>query len=302
MKLLKTGTTHCHFKKIFGEIDCLKKIKECGFDSADFALNAYQADYDYFRPVDGYFLLKQEKELKEYFGNLKKIADEIGLEIGQVHAPYYFIDPEKMLEKKFIKRFENSVKATRFLGSDYLVVHPIVLDDPENNYKKNLQMNAEFYGSLYSVMKEYGVTVAVENMDAINPLKKTGVPSTVSSGEKINDILDLLGEGYCACLDTGHAFVAGQEPAHMARILGNRLKLLHLHDNDGNDDLHTPPRCGYINWDDFLQALKDINYKGYINMEVDYLRLTHDKNTICAFGKAMNEMAKEFALTINEKS
>lgn len=301
MQLLKTGTTHCHFKKIFGDKECLKKIKECGFDGADFALNAYQSDDDFFHPDDGYILLKPEKEIKEYFGELKKLADGIGLEIGQVHAPYYFIEPDKMLDKEFLKRFINSVKATRYLGSDYLVVHPIVLSDPENNYKKNLNMNAEFYGALRPAMKEYGVTVAVENMDAINPLKKTGVPSTCSSAEKINDLLDLLGEEYCACLDTGHAFVAGQEPAHMARLLGKRLKLLHLHDNDGNDDLHVPPRCGYIDWKGFLQALKDINYNGYINMEIDYLRLTHDKETICAFGKAFAEMAREFARTVNGK-
>ena len=90
MALLKTGSTHCHFNKVFGDVESLIKLKECGFDSCDFALNSYQREDAFDRVEEDYILMKSDAEMKEYFTSLKKVADDIGLEIGQVHAPYHF--------------------------------------------------------------------------------------------------------------------------------------------------------------------------------------------------------------------
>jgi hypothetical protein len=47
-----------------------------------------------------------------------------------------------------------------------------VLPDHENNYFKNRSINVDFYSRLIPTMEEYGVKVAVENMDALDPIKK----------------------------------------------------------------------------------------------------------------------------------
>lgn len=310
--MFKVSTTHCHFFKTFGEKESLKQIRECGFDSVDFSLNAYQTAESLGLEPDGMpysvaedapcIFEESGEKLFEKFNALRRYCEEIGLEIGVVHAPYYnyapdtIRNPENLCSEKYVNIYKNVVKITAFLGCKYLVIHPILLPDPENSFFKTMEMNVEFFSQLKDVMEKYDVNVAIENMDAINPLKTTGVPCVFSSGEKINYLLSLLNEKrFCACLDTGHAFLSGQQPAHMARILGENLKILHLQDCDGNDDLHIPPTCGNIDWTDFWKALKEIGFKGELNFEVNYLRTTKNPNTMVAMGKFLAALGREFA-------
>ena len=42
----------------------------------------------------------------------------------------------------------------------------------------------------------------------------------------------------------------------------------HLHDNDGKDDLHLPPKEGKISWEKFQHILKRLKYKGQLTYEI----------------------------------
>jgi sugar phosphate isomerase/epimerase len=50
--------------------------------------------------------------------------------------------------------------------------------------------------------------------------------------------------------------------------LGDRVKTLHIHDNDGFDDLHLAPYLGLNDWDKFLKGIIAINYTGDLNFEI----------------------------------
>ncbi|MDO4740219.1 MAG: sugar phosphate isomerase/epimerase family protein, partial [Eubacteriales bacterium] len=49
------------------------------------------------------------------------------------------------------------------------------------------------------------------------------------------------------CLDTGHAHVNGCLP-EITRVMKNRIRYIHLHDNDGVRDSHRAPGMGSIDW------------------------------------------------------
>ena len=49
---------------------------------------------------------------------------------------------------------------------------------------------------------------------------------------------------------------------------GERLKALHIHDNDGNSDQHAIPFDGNIDMDRFVSKLKELEYYGMITLEV----------------------------------
>lgn len=293
MKLLKVGTANSHFIYKYGYKDGLKKVRECGFDSIDFSFFAYQTDADF-------VLKKNDNDLKTFFKQLKTIADDVGLEFGQTHAPYYnYLPLEQLCGNEYLNLFINSIKSTAYLGSKYLVIHPAIFRDAENNYMRSFDANIKFFGLLKSVAKDFGVTIAVENLCAINPLREMGVPSATSSGEKLSHLVDALGDGFCACLDTGHAFFTGQDPAQFARLLSDRLKVLHIQDGDGYDDMHVPPTLGHINWQDFLSALKEINYQGVLNMEISYRRFG-GYNNLMETGKFLSEIGRDFAKQIGK--
>lgn len=63
---------------------------------------------------------------------------------------------------------------------------------------------------------------------------------------KAAERIDAMNEKYGAqvlgfCLDTGHANLVGLDMEDFIRTLGTRLKVLHIHDNDGVADLHQIP-------------------------------------------------------------
>jgi sugar phosphate isomerase/epimerase len=50
--------------------------------------------------------------------------------------------------------------------------------------------------------------------------------------------------------------------------LGHRLHCTHINDNLGADDLHLAPFSGTVKWESVIQALRDINYPGALNLEI----------------------------------
>ena len=79
------------------------------------------------------------------------------------------------------------------------------------------------------------------------------------------------------CLDTGHANIAGLDPAQMIREFDSCLFETHFNDNLGyfdkkikeiDCDLHRPPGIGLINWIEVIKALNEINFPGPVNFEL----------------------------------
>lgn len=54
--------------------------------------------------------------------------------------------------------------------------------------------------------------------------------------------------------------------------MGSAVTVLHLHDNDTLTDQHKIPMTGCIDWNDVLNALDEVGFKGVYNLEIG---LTH---------------------------
>ena len=52
------------------------------------------------------------------------------------------------------------------------------------------------------------------------------------------------------------------------KLIGSRLKMVHLNDNWAEDDIHLAPFLGNVDWQDVVRGLKDIGYSGSLNLEV----------------------------------
>lgn len=73
----------------------------------------------------------------------------------------------------------------------------------------------------------------------------------------------------CACLDVGHANIAGVPPEEAVEILDSSLEVLHVHDSRDRAFEHTLPYLGSINWDALAAALKKIGFKGVFSFETN---------------------------------
>lgn len=77
------------------------------------------------------------------------------------------------------------------------------------------------------------------------------------------------------CFDTGHANLVGLDFEDFLTTLGSRLKVLHIHDNDGVADLHQVPftftrtreNVTSTDWEGFIRGLRKIGFDHVLSFE-----------------------------------
>jgi sugar phosphate isomerase/epimerase len=181
---------------------------------------------------------------------------------------------------------KKAIMAAKLLHSRYIVIHcarPYDWNvDPEP--ERTRELNYKIFSELLPVARECGVKIALEKMPCI------GIPTSMP--EELCGYIDMMGDSqnFVACLDTGHANITRIDCREYARILGRRLKVLHIHDNKGETDDHACPYLGTINWDSFMNALKDIGYSGTFSLET--MKFVH------CFPKEMFIQAKTYTYNV----
>ena len=173
-----------------------------------------------------------------------------------------------------------------------------MLEDAENTRKENFALNLDMYRTLRETASACGVTIAIPNTVGYNELKKTGAPNICSSAGKLNELIDELGGGFCACLDTSRAYYAGQLPWKTAELLGARLKVLRLADNDGKGAEKLMVTGGYVVWKNLTTALQTIGYQGALTFDPDYLR--SGESALLPLGKLACAIGTDFIQEIKK--
>lgn len=280
---LFTGICSSDFINVFGIENGFEKIKQCGFDSVEIDLTFFKEK-----------LLLDDKGLKNFFSSLKKSVTDNGLNICQTYIS--FDDEVDINLRKELA--ERTVFATSTLGARFTVIEPIILGDAENTYVQNFKQNLEFYGSLKALAQNTGVKIAIPNTAGYNQLKKAGAPNACSSAGKILQLLDVLGDEFCACLDTNRAYYVGQRPCETAKILGEKLKVLRLSDSDGLRTVKVAVTGGHILWKEFVGALKEISFSGVLNFAPDYT--LSGQTTMTYLGRLMNAVGHDFITEITK--
>lgn len=204
----------------------------------------------------------------------KQLADNIGVEFLQGHA---WFSVEGPVQKGTLpggdfgeEMMRRSVLAAEILGVRNLVVHPFtVLDGETMLTDEAFRINKEYYTRWGEFFHDHGVTMAIENMTGASSAR---YPSIWADTDRLCALIDELGQpDIGACLDTGHAFMSGFDPAASVRKIGKRLKATHIADNGGESDKHVAPYMGLINWTETVHALKEIGYTEDFSFEIQNL-------------------------------
>ncbi|OGO88508.1 MAG: hypothetical protein A2Y15_01740 [Clostridiales bacterium GWF2_36_10] len=256
-----------------GDEAAIKILCEAGFEALDYSMFTM---HDAKHPLnnDGY---------KEYALNLKKLASEYGVSFNQAHAPFpSCVENGKEYNKITFDRIIRAMEVASILDVKIIIVHPIDISD--KTVMK--QFNLDFFNSLKPYCEKFNIKVALENMWGWDKEKGTIIPNICSTGEMFCDYLDALDSRFfTACLDLGHCGLVGDDAAKMIRELGHdRLKALHVHDNDFLHDSHTAPFVGKMDWEAITSALAEINYDGDFTFEADffYNPFPNDLLPVCA--------------------
>ena len=281
-----------------GDEKAAQLVADAGFNSVDYSL-MQMVDADCIFNGNDY-IAEAEKS--------GKIFRDHGVPVRQAHAPFRFKDYEDPVAFRdhIFPTISRSVEAAAALGAPIIVVHPLHYTDtstPEEMYQRNMK----FYNDLLPVCKACNIQVAVENMFRRDARRGHIIHDSCSRAEEFCRYMDGLDSKYfVACLDVGHVGLPVQEDEAWDFVynLGHdRLKSLHIHDNDYKNDQHGLPYTGRIDWDKVTKALGQIDYTGDFTYELSMTNMIGQMDPalyptalryICDIGRALVDKTEEY--------
>ena len=248
-------------------------IRKCGFDAVDISLESYgkkDSTDDIYRT--------SEDQFTEYFENIRNLAGKYDLVISQTHGRCTTYTPDEKQQEYARWVSERDLKATSILGAPGCVIHQIASGKWPDNYADDDFMHAKnksFFDWLAPYAEAYNVLFSLETFGRAT-LRGERIADHWADIRLLRDQFDMLDtQNKAICVDTGHtneAMPFGMpSPAEAIRMLGDRVKFLHLHDNNGTYDQHLPPLMGGLGsvyWPDVFDALDEIGYTGVYNFEL----------------------------------
>ena len=256
--LLSTQTSYAFSR--FGAIEGCKRLADAGFLALDLSLFDDECD------ILSSDFRKNAFELREY-------AKSRGIVFTQAHAPYgrtidYYLS-------NALTSFATVFEVCSILDIPYVVVHPLKESDESyaGNEEKLFELNLSFFSALIPLSEYWGVKIAIENVFQTHRASGKNVPCICSAPDEHIRLYEALSHSGCfaLCFDIGHSAITGNDPADAIRLLGReRIKCIHVHDNDYVADRHMLPGACDLDFESICRALAEIGYDERISLECDY--------------------------------
>lgn len=254
---MKTGIKSSAYFGINDYEEGFLKVKADGYDCVDF---------QGFLEPDSPLYAMSENDLSEYLIKIKNSADKAGVIIWQMHGMWPHDDTTELSRKEVLARHERGIRACAKLGCKYFVVHPAMPNgwEVEKSREYAHEINTQRFNYLIDIAKQVGVVICLENMPFSNREHSfSSVSETIEFVRKFNS------PNLKMCFDMGHCHVTRDNLYDSISLIGKDLKVLHVHDTKYGQDLHLIPYQGGHDWDEFVRALKDIDFDGCISLETN---------------------------------
>lgn len=231
--------------------------KKAGFEGVEVSLEA-----------EGELTLKTtEKELKE----IQKLADDTGIELYSLTCglcwDYRLTDDDKTNAAEAMDMIKRQLEAANILGCDTILVIPGVVQcyfsypEKKIDYLTVYNRSAEALSELEPFAKAANVCIGIENVSnkfLLSPLE-------------MRSFIDSFNSKYIqSYFDVGNVLEDRGYPEDWIRILGNRIKKVHLKDyrlgagEYGSVDL----LAGDVNFPEVIKALNEVGYDGWLTAEM----------------------------------
>ncbi len=279
-------------------------LSRAGFSCADFSLNGYLMNKDIYQMDLNSFFNMTVSELEHFFEPHKYGAKAAGITINQMHMPYPIYVPtgeREVNEYLWNEVAPKSMAVCAFFECPYIVVHGLKLAKFLGSEEMEWRRTEEFIESIAPMAKEMGITICIENLyESVGGHLVEGpccdVRKAVERIDRINDRYHTEILGFC--FDTGHANLTGIDFEDFITGLGERLKVLHIHDNDGISDLHQIPftftktreNKSSTDWEGFIRGMHNIGFNRVLSFET--------APVLSAFPEVMKQDALEFIARI----
>ena len=212
----------------------------------------------------GFELFSRNDDVLETAKNFANFLKEYNFEISQGHLwlKIKICADDTALEElfKWIDMYEE-------IGIKNMVLHCDNLTETNLGREEKIEKNIEKLQILAEYIKNKEITVCLENLRPLSPEETELVDR---SADDLLYIIERIGSSkFGICLDTGHLNLTDKNQREFILKAGDKLKALHITDNDGNTDQHLMPfNRGTVDFPEIIKALKEIKYNGIFNLEI----------------------------------
>jgi sugar phosphate isomerase/epimerase len=197
---------------------------------------------------------------------LSELADEFGVRIGALHAPFLLLT-RRVWGTDPVGKVYRATQAAEHAGIPLVVIHP--------PYKWQVRFRRWVETSLAEYSARAGITIGVENMF---PLKLRGDRGLRFHASQDFEDLDRYPH---LVLDTSHLAVAGYDLVDSYRRYRTKVVHFHLSNNAGKGwDSHLPVDEGVLPLDTLLDHVAGDGFAGTISLELDLREYLGDDHAI----------------------
>ncbi len=182
------------------------------------------------------------------------------LQLHSLHSPMFSDDqwgrtgpdswlnithPVKSERVRIVDEIKRAIEVAESIPFKYLIQH--IGHGPEEYDERKVDTAFNSLDELSLFARQRGVQILLEN-----------IPNEMSTATRLRQFLDATHLDLYFVFDTGHAHIgAGVE--HEFEIMQDRVRSLHIHDNDGASDLHLFPfsdKGGTIDWERAMHLIR----------------------------------------------
>lgn len=249
------------FKK-FTLTEAIRSIAQTGYQGAEIMCDRPHAYPPDLTPDS---LKEFKKLLKGLNLSISNLNTFMLCALGDMHHPSW-IEPTLEERAKRVQHTINCINLAAELGVPTISTEP---GGPEP--EKSAFLSTEKRNNLLKIFKEeLAKVIPLAEKRKIKILIEPEPDLLIERSEQLEEFLKwfrtpALGINF----DLGHFFCVGEDPAELIKKWGNRIDHIHLEDiADNRKHQHLLPGTGAIDFPKIFRALKEINYQGWVTVEL----------------------------------
>ena len=288
---------------VFGIDEGFRMIADAGFDGVDMNLDHCLRGPEIRSGELNAFFDQSDADILEFLKTYADAAKKYGVAFSQAHAPFPCRVANDATNAYVQMALQKTAMMCDYLDCRYMVVHSGFLPEGEREYPDEWDYNIRMYAGLLPALKKYSVTCCLENLFTRWRGKiMEGPCSNADEAVRYVDALNAMAgeERFGFCFDVGHANLTSKDVYKYLITIGKRLKILHVHDNNGVEDEHLFPYMGIIDWDRFCRGMKEIGFHQTMSFETFNALKTFDPALTPELLRLLHATGRLFASRIEE--
>jgi len=193
---------------------------------------------------------------------LQEIRSSYNLKFS-IHAPYADTNlsaDDDLIREWILKRIRATIRFANELDAKSVVIHPGWTTATDRFMKgRAWKLNLRSVHWLLRYAEEYGIPLLMENVPEPTPYLLVRVEDFEMFFEEMDFWIGMV-------LDVGHSNLLNETYDFLSRFK-DRIKHIHISDNNGVRDQHLAIGDGEINWKGTMEAISDSGFSDWVVIE-----------------------------------